>query len=374
MTNRIKVMIVDDSALVRKVMAEVLETDSGINVIAHASDPIFAIEKMKKQRPDVIILDIEMPRMDGITFLKKIMKEDPLPVVICSSHTKEGADFSVKALQNGAVEIITKPQIGVKGFIEESKTMIVEAIKGASKARMKKLKIGSDFQHQTNNTLPKASLLDTSPKHNADVVLLKTSINSNIVTDKIIALGASTGGTQALREVLANMPANSPGILIVQHMPEEFTKSFAQNLDQISPVCVKEAQNNDQIVSGTALVSPGNRHMLLRRAGNRYFVELVDGALVNRHKPSVDVLFRSVARYAGKNAVGCLMTGMGADGAVGLKEMRDAGARTFSQDEKSSVVYGMPKEAWQMGASEIQLELSEISAMLITTCNKMKND
>lgn len=367
MGQKINVMIVDDSALVRKVMAEVLETDSEISVIANAADPLFAMEKMKKGRPDVIILDIEMPRMDGITFLKKIMKEDPIPVVICSSHTREGADVSVKALQNGAVEIITKPQLGVKGFIEESKTMIIEAVKGASKAKLKNLKIGSSFSASET----KKPLLDRSPKNTADVVLPKASGSGFKTSDKVIALGASTGGTQALREVLATMPKDVPGILIVQHMPEQFTKSFAQNLDMISLLTVKEAENNDTVSRGVALVAPGNRHMLLRRAGNRYYVELIDGALVNRHKPSVDVLFRSVARYAGQNAVGCLMTGMGADGAVGLKEMREAGSRTFSQNEASSVVYGMPKEAWDMGSSEIQLDLSDISTMLTETCKKI---
>ncbi len=371
MAGKIKVLVVDDSALVRKFMTEVLESDSNIKVIAQAVDPIFAMQKMEKEMPDVITLDIEMPRMDGITFLKKIMQENPIPVVICSSLTKKGADVSVKALQYGAVDIITKPEVGVKGFLEESSIRIIDAVKAASKARLKNLKnssgvkVGSLEVGADKTSAKRMGVIDVSPKHSADIVLSKSSAVNIETTEKIIAIGASTGGTQALRNVLSNMPFDAPGILIVQHMPEQFTKAFAENLNKISQITVKEASNNDRLTPGVALVSPGNKHMLLKRSGTQYHVELVEGSLVNRHRPSVDVLFRSVARYAGKNAVGCILTGMGADGAVGLKEMRESGARTFSQSESTCVVYGMPKEAWEMGAAEAQVDLDIVPYTLL---------
>ncbi len=354
MTDVIKVMVVDDSALVRKVLSEVLNSDPGIEVVAQAVDPVFAMEKMQKIMPDVITLDIEMPRMDGITFLQKLMAENPLPVVICSSLTRENSETSMRALRAGAVEIITKPEVGVKGFINESAIQIIDAVKAAAQAKVK---------------MRKSAFMQTEEKRTADVILKKNN-NSKAMsetTDKIIAIGASTGGTEALRQVLSAMPALSPGIVIVQHMPEKFTRSFADNLNQMSAIEVREAVSGDVLHNGLALLAPGGKHMLLKRSGAKYCVEVVEGPLVNRHRPSVDVLFRSVARYAGANTVACLMTGMGDDGAKGLKEIMDAGGRTFAQDEETSVVFGMPREAWKLGAAEKLVALQDIAELLLKT-------
>ncbi|NOZ11026.1 MAG: chemotaxis response regulator protein-glutamate methylesterase [Gammaproteobacteria bacterium] len=355
MTKTIKVMVVDDSALVRKVMTEVLSSDPDITVIDQASDPIFAMQKMAKEMPDVMTLDIEMPRMDGITFLRKLMSENPLPVVICSSLTHENTDTTVSALCAGAVDIITKPAIGVKSFIEESNIQIIDSIKAAAQACVKKRKPGH---------------INTESRHSADVMLKKMSSNSHAIsetTDKIIAIGASTGGTEALRQVLKAMPAITPGILVVQHMPEKFTTAFAGHLNEISAMEVREAVHGDRLHNGLVLLAPGGKHLLLKRNGAQYHVDVVDGPLVNRHRPSVDVLFRSAARFAGTNTSACLMTGMGDDGATGLKEIRDAGGRTFAQDEETSVVFGMPKEAWKRGAAEKLLALQDIAPMLLKT-------
>lgn len=349
--SKIKVMVVDDSALVRKLMTELLSSDPDIEVIAQASDPIFALEKLSKITPDVITLDIEMPRMDGVTFLKKIMAENPIPVVICSSLTEAGAQTTMDAMKSGAVDIITKPRAGVKGFLEESSIQIIDAVKAAARSRLRK----------------RASL-NVLPRNTADVILKSGTTAMHETTEKIIAIGASTGGTNALREVLSQMPAISPGILIVQHMPEKFTSSFANHLNALSKLDISEAKKGDHVTPGKVLIAPGGKHMLLKRSGAYYHVDIIEGPLVSRHRPSVDVLFRSVARYAGKNAVGCLMTGMGDDGAQGLLEMKNAGARTFSQDEASSVVYGMPQEAWKRGASEAQIALENIPQTLLDAC------
>ncbi|MBF0265635.1 MAG: chemotaxis response regulator protein-glutamate methylesterase [Gammaproteobacteria bacterium] len=353
MSNKIKVLIVDDSALVRKVLSDILSSDSGIEVIGQARDPIFALEHIKKQRPDVITLDVEMPRMDGVTFLKKLMSEDPIPVVMCSSLTERGADTAMEALKNGAVEIITKPKVGVKGFLQEAVDEVIHAVKAAAKARVRKRVVS----------------LEVQKKNSADVVLTKTTRAMSETTEKIIAIGASTGGTQALRDVLAMMPAISPGILIVQHMPEKFTSSFANSLNDISPMDVYEAQKGMRLTPGKVLLAPGGKHMLLKRSGAQYHVDIIDGPLVSRHRPSVDVLFRSVARYAGRNAVGCLMTGMGDDGAQGLLEMKQAGAITYAQDEATSVVFGMPKEAWKRGAAKELIALKKIPRTLLNACS-----
>ncbi len=352
---QIKVMVVDDSALVRKVMTEILTSDAGIKVIAQANDPIFAIKKMQQEMPDVITLDVEMPRMDGITFLKKIMSENPLPVVICSSLTSSHSSTTVDAIRAGAVEIITKPKIGVKGFLQESAIQIIDAVKAASLAKVKKR------AHKS---------LEVKEKLNADIMLAKlpksyVSKAMAETTQKIIAIGASTGGTQALRNVLTAMPAISPGVVIVQHMPEKFTTSFAKHLNELSQMEVREAKHGDKLLPGLVLLAPGGKHMILKRSGAVYHVDVLDGPLVSRHRPSVDVMFRSVARYAGSNAVACLMTGMGDDGADGLKEIRDAGGRTFAQDEKSCVVFGMPKEAWKRGSAEALISLDDIPQTLL---------
>jgi two-component system chemotaxis response regulator CheB len=345
--SKIRVLIVDDSAVVRQTMESILSSDPEIEVIGTAHDPFHAADKIKEEVPDVMTLDIEMPKMDGLTFLQKIMSQRPFPVVICSSLTDEGSDSAFKALQYGAVEVITKPKVNTQAFLEESRIRICDAVKAASKASLKKI------------ITP--SMLAVSPKHTADVILPKTTRPVlTETTEKIIAVGASTGGTEALREFLMEMPLNCPGIIIVQHMPELFTRSFAERLDSLCRISVKEAASGDPVLKGQALIAPGNRHLLLKRSGARYHVEVKEGPLVSRHRPSVDVLFRSVSRYAGKNAVGVIMTGMGDDGAKGMLEMKEAGAYNIAQDEDSCVVYGMPKEAVKLGAVDKILPLDKI--------------
>jgi len=352
--SKVGVFIVDDSAVVRQVVSEVLGGDPGMEVIGVASDPIFALDKMNKRWPDVIVLDIEMPRMDGITFLKKIMAERPTPVVICSSLTEKGAETTMEALAAGAIGIVSKPGIGVRRFLmEDAAAELVHAVKAAASARVRR----------SNGSAPAAT--PVAPKLNADAILPKTEHALKQTTERIIAIGTSTGGTQALEAVLTGLPRTAPGIVVVQHMPEKFTASFAARLNSLCQIEVREAQNNDRVVPGRALIAPGGRHMLLKRSGAQYYVEVVDGPLVNRHRPSVDVLFRSVAKFAGKNAMGVIMTGMGDDGARGLKEMHDAGAYTVAQDEASSVVYGMPKEAVKLGAADRSLALGQISGEIV---------
>ncbi len=353
---KISVLVVDDSAVVRQVLTEVLNADPGIEVLATAIDPIFAMEKMAKRWPDVIVLDIEMPRMDGITFLKKIMAERPTPVVICSSLTEKGAETTMDALAAGAVGIITKPTIGVRQFLlEDAASDLVHAVKAAAAAKLKRMPAGA----ASASRMPSAA-----PKLTADAILSPPQAALSRTTERIVAIGTSTGGTQALEVVLTALPRTAPGIVIVQHMPEKFTALFAKRLDGLCEIEVREARNDDRVVAGLALIAPGGKHMLLKRSGALYHVEVMDGPLVNRHRPSVDVLFRSVAKCAGKNALGIIMTGMGDDGARGLKEMFDAGAATLAQDEASSVVYGMPKEAVKHGAVQRSLTLTEIPAQI----------
>lgn len=352
MSSRIRVMIVDDSAVVRQTLTEILDSDPGIEVVATASDPYMAVDKLRHIKPDVITLDVEMPRMDGVTFLRKLMSQSPIPVVICSSLVGDGTETQIRALEYGAVDIIAKPTMGTRQFLTDARTRITDAIKGASQARVSKLP---------------ALRSKPAPKLNADAVIPATRNRSMAeTTEKIIALGASTGGTEAIREVLEAMPADCPGIAIVQHMPEGFTRSFAERLNRLCRINVKEAEDGDTLLRGHALIAPGNRHMLIKRSGARYYVELKDGPLVSRHRPSVNVLFRSAARYAGKNALGVILTGMGDDGADGLLEMREAGSPTFGQDESSSVVYGMPKEAFLRGGVVHQLPLLEITYAVLS--------
>lgn len=354
----IKVLVVDDSAIVREKLTEVLESDSEIKVIASASNPFIAVQKMEVEAPDVITLDLEMPGMDGLTFLEKIMQQHPLPVVICSSMAETNSDNYLKAIQLGAVEIIHKPKLGAREFFEETKLQICDIVKAAASARLK----------QAFN----ASALQIDPKLSADAMLKKVQQYSRFeTTEKLIMIGASTGGTEALRFILSHMPADSPGIVVVQHMPELFTRSFADSLNQISKITVKEAQDNDTIIRGQALIAPGNKHTLVRRSGARYFVEVKEGPLVNRHRPSVDVLFRSAARFAGLNSVGLILTGMGDDGARGLLEMKEAGAYTIAQDEASSVVFGMPKIAIELGAAEKVLPLEAMPGELIAAAHRI---
>ncbi|WPC67880.1 chemotaxis response regulator protein-glutamate methylesterase [Rhodoferax ferrireducens] len=341
--SRIKVIVVDDSAVVRQVVAGLLADDPAIEVIAAVADPILAIARMKVQWPDVFVLDIEMPRMDGITFLKKIMAERPTPVVICSTLTEKGAQTSIAALSAGAVAIITKPKLGLKQFLVDASDDLISAVKAAARANVKRL--------QVVEKLTADAILPARDRHDA---MLQT-------TERVVALGTSTGGTQALEVVLTALPRVTPGIVIVQHMPEKFTAEFANRLNGLCQITVREAKNNDRVVPGRALIAPGGKHMLLRRNGAQYSVEVMDGPLVNRHRPSVDVLFRSLARCAGANALGVIMTGMGDDGAAGLAEMRKAGARTLAQDEESCVVYGMPKEAVKRGGVERSVPLGAIA-------------
>ena len=354
MKDRIKVLIVDDSPVVRQAMATVLMADPEIEVIGTAIDPYQAVQLMREIAPDVITLDIEMPRMDGLTFLQRIMAQHPIPVIICSSHTTDGADATIRAFEYGAVDIITKPKVGTEGFLEESKIMICDAVKAAANIRPEQL---------AKRSGPRRKL-------SADTVLAKGRPNmTTAATEKVIVIGASTGGTEAISVFLEALPADTPGIVIVQHMPENFTGPFAQNLDTFCRIKVKEAVDNDPVLPGQALIAPGGKHTLLKRSGGRYFVEVRDGPLVSRHRPSVDVLFRSAARYAAQNAVAAILTGMGDDGAQGMKELHDAGARTFAQDEKSCVVFGMPKEAILLGGVDQTLPLDQLPAAVLRACS-----
>lgn len=348
----INVMIVDDSAVVRQVLSGLLNAAPGISVGYAVANPLLAMDRMKMQWPDVLVLDVEMPKMDGITFLRKIMAERPTPVVICSTLTEKGAQTSMEALSAGAVAIITKPRLDLKQFLHDSADELVSAVRAAAGAHVGKLKTG-----------PRPVPPPVTAKFNADAVLPPLEAGGRAMvqtTERVVAIGTSTGGTQALEEVLTSLPRVSPGIVVVQHMPEKFTAAFAARLDSVCEVRVKEAANNDRVLQGQVLIAPGGKHMLLRRTGAQYFVEVVDGPLVNRHRPSVDVLFRSVARAAGTNALGVIMTGMGDDGAAGMLEMLKAGAKTVAQDEASCVVYGMPKEAVKKGAVEKSVPLNMI--------------
>ncbi len=347
---KIKILVVDDSAIVRQTLSDILNSDDEIEVIGTAQDPYIAAEKIKEEIPDVITLDIEMPKMDGLTFLRKIMEQHPIPVVICSSLAIDGSETALKALEYGAVDIITKPKLGTKHFLEESRIHICDAVKAASVAKLKKRYSEPLIQ----------------PKLSADAILAKKQSKAMFeTTEKVIVVGASTGGTEALRVFLEAFPLDSPGIVIVQHMPENFTKAFAKRLDSYCNITVKEAENGDSVIRGRALIAPGNFHTLLKRQGAKYFVEIKQGPLVSRHRPSVDVLFRSAAQYAGKNAIGVIMTGMGDDGAKGMLEMKEAGAFTIAQDEKTCVVYGMPHEAVKLGAVDKILPLEEIAKFVL---------
>ncbi|OGR19427.1 MAG: chemotaxis response regulator protein-glutamate methylesterase [Desulfobacterales bacterium GWB2_56_26] len=353
---KIKVLIVDDSALVRQTLCEMLNTDPEIEVVGTAADPFIAAERLKTVVPDVITLDIEMPRMDGLTFLRKLMSQHPLPVVMCSSLADSGSESALKALEYGAVDIITKPRLGTKQFLEESRVTICDVIKGAAASRVGRRRSPT-------------TLKEISPKYSADVIIDKPNSKAMIqTTEKVVVVGASTGGTEALRIFLEMMPENAPGIVIVQHMPENFTAAFARRLDTLCRVTVKEAEDNDTVVRGRALIAPGNHHTLLKRSGARYYVEIKDGPLVTRHRPSVDVLFRSAARYAGKNLVGVIMTGMGDDGARSMKEMFDSGAATIAQDEATCVVFGMPAEAIKHGGVQKIMPLQHIAAEVLRLC------
>jgi two-component system, chemotaxis family, protein-glutamate methylesterase/glutaminase len=345
----VRVLIVDDSAVVRQTLSDIFSMDAEIEVIGAAGNPFIAADRIAEQVPDVITLDIEMPGMDGLTFLQKIMTQHPIPVIICSSLAEEGAQSTLRALEYGAVDIITKPRVGSKRFLEESSVLLCDAVKAAAQARLH----------------PYAPARTVEPKLTADAILARPTGAMLETTEKVVVIGASTGGTEALRALLETLPGDAPGIVIVQHMPEAFTHAFANRLDGLCRITVKEAESNDTVLRGRALIAPGNHHTLLKRSGARYFVEIKDGPLVCRHRPSVDVLFRSAARYAGANAVAVILTGMGDDGARGMLEMKEAGAATIAQDESTSVVFGMPKEAIKRGAVDVVLPLPAIAGSIL---------
>jgi len=361
-----EVLIVDDSAVVRQVLGELITSDPDLNLMGAVADPIFAMKRMERQWPDVIVLDIEMPRMDGLTFLKKIMSERPTPVVMCSSLVSSSADPTMQAMSYGAVDIVCKPKFQTKNRISDENKVLLDTIKSAAKAKNLK-KINAKFlkADETGVTAQQKSAPSTPQKLTADAILQKASKQVTQNTSGIIAIGTSTGGTQALEAVLTHLQPSSCGMVVVQHMPEHFTKAFADRLNSLCAVEVSEAKDGDVVTAGKVLIAPGGKHMTLKRTGISYFVEVVEGPLVNRHRPSVDVLFRSVAKHAGKNALGIIMTGMGDDGARGLKEMHDFGAYTIGQDEKSCIVYGMPKEAFKVGAIDMQMPLDSIAPAIM---------
>ena len=348
----ISVMLVDDSAVVRQTLTQVLDSDPDIEVIEACHDPYIAAQKLRDRLPDVVILDIEMPRMDGLTFLKKIMSQHPLPVIICSTMVKSGSNEAMESLEYGAVEIIKKPTVGAKKFLEETRVQLCDSVKAAANATVKKISARSR---------------KVAPKLSADAVLeAGLGKGPKIRTENIIVIGASTGGTEAVRSVLERMPENAPGIVVVQHMPSGFTTSFAERLNEICALEVREAADGDHVEQGLALIAPGGLHTLLKRRGKQYSVEVKDGPLVSRHRPSVDVLFRSAARYAGSNATAAILTGMGDDGATGMKEMHDAGAYTIAQDKNTSVVYGMPAVAVEKGGVDMSLPIQDIAEGLLS--------
>jgi len=351
MAGKIKVLIVDDSAVVRQVLTDVLESDPEITVIATAPDPYVAAERIEREVPDVITLDIEMPRMDGITFLEKLMAQHPIPVVMCSSLSEAGCASALRALELGAVALLAKPRLGVKDYLKEAQILICDTVKAAARARPRRTPV-------------------VEKKLTADAVLAKAAGRAMIqTTDKVVVIGASTGGTEAIRCVLQDIPADAPGIVVVQHMPEKFTRTFADSLNQSCRITVKEAHDQDSVTRGLALIAPGNYHTLLKRSGARYYVEVRDGPLVSRHRPSVDVLFRSASRYAGPNAVGVILTGMGDDGARGMQELKEAGAVTIAQDEASCVVFGMPAEAIRLGGIDHVVALDDIAQKIVRLCS-----
>lgn len=363
MPSKIRVLIVDDSASVRTTLSDIIAADPELEVMATAADPYVAVERIRQEVPDVMFLDIELPRMDGITFLKKIMAQRPIPVVICSSLAQDGSDAFMQALEAGAVDVVAKPRVDTAQFLQESRMRICDAAKAAAHAKLRGLAKASPALRAANPDVK------VEAKLTADAILpaisdaRRASLIARLpVTEPLVAIGASTGGTEALREVLEALPAASPPILIVQHMPEKFTTAFARRLDMGCAVRVKEAEDGDLVLPGQVLIAPGNLHMLLVRNGSRYTVKIEEGPHVSRHRPSVDVLFRSTAQSAGKNALGMLLTGMGDDGARGLLEMRQMGCLTLAQDEASCVVFGMPKEAIQRGAAVRTLPLNKMAA------------
>ena len=355
MRKKVRVLVIDDSASVRQTLVSVLEADPDIEIMGVASDPFVAARRIQDEIPDVITLDVEMPRMDGITFLRRLMSQRPIPVVMCSSLTESGSETLMQALEAGAVDVILKPKISAADHLNEIGDRIRQVVKAAAQAR-----VGTPRRSYS------AAAGGPAAKLTADAVLPPPTGRAMAkTTEKVVCIGASTGGTESLREVLEALPANAPGIVIVQHMPEKFTAAFAKRLNSLCQVEVKEAAQGDPVLRGHVLIAPGDHHLLLERQGARYHVSVRQGPLVSRHRPSVDVLFRSAARSAGANAVGIIMTGMGDDGARGLLEMKEAGAHTVAQDEASCIVFGMPKEAIARGAAERILPLDRMAAEIM---------
>ena len=360
MRNKIKVLIVDDSALIRQMMEKMLAGDPAIEVVGTAQDPYIAREKIKKLNPDVITLDVEMPRMDGLTFLSNLMRLRPMPVVMVSSLTEKGADTTLRALEMGAIDFVTKPKIDLANSFDSYAEQIIEKVKVAANANV------SQIERRARLNLDQILDRKIDPKLSADAVIKKTSGRKQFrTTGKIVAIGASTGGTEAIREILSVLPADAPGIVISQHIPEGFSTAFARRMNENSQMVVYEAKDGQQILPGHVYIAPGDQHLLVVRNGAQYNCRLSDGPLVNRHRPSVDVMFRSIAENVGPNAIGVILTGMGKDGALGLQEIRENGGTTIAQDERSSVVWGMPGEAVKIGAVDITLPLSKIPEQIL---------
>ncbi|MDH5648592.1 MAG: chemotaxis response regulator protein-glutamate methylesterase [Gammaproteobacteria bacterium] len=372
MAKDIKVLIIDDSALVRKLLTEILNSAKGIEVVGSASDPFVAREKIKKLNPDVLTLDVEMPKMDGLTFLENLMRLRPMPVVMVSTLTQKGADTTLQALELGAIDFVSKPKIDLSHTIDAYAEEIIEKVRVASEARVRPLERRIVEKKPKPEEKKRASaILGVDPKYSADVIIEKSGPKRHLrTTERIIAIGASTGGTEAIREVLMGMPGDGPAVVISQHIPEAFSAPFAARVNSQVEMQVFEAKDGQQILPGHAYIAPGDSHLLVMRDGARYVCRLNDGPPVNRHRPSVDVMFRSVAQNVGPNAVGVILTGMGADGALGLKEIHEAGAPTIAQDEQSSVVWGMPGEAVAMGAVDKVLPLSKVAAQVLAMARK----
>ncbi len=350
--NKIKVLIVDDSALIRSMLTEILQSDDGIQVVGTANDPYHAREKIKKLNPDVLTLDVEMPKMDGVTFLRNLMRLRPMPVVMISSLTDKGADITLQALEAGAIDFVSKPKIDVAHTFENYSEEIIEKVKTAAMAKVQ-VRVSSK------------KIPEVKEKYTADKIIAKQKSSLHFkTTDQLIAIGASTGGTEALRDVITALPASAPGVVITQHIPAAFSAPFAERLNKHSKMTVCEATDKQQILPGHVYVAPGDRHLAVERSGARFICRLIEGEPVNRHIPAVDVMFRSVAQNVGANAIGVILTGMGADGAVGLKEMQETGSATIAQDERSSVVWGMPGEAVKLEAADDILPLNSIAERL----------
>ena len=371
---KIRVLIIDDSALVRRMLTEILNSDPEIEIVGTAMDPHIARQKIKDLNPDVLTLDVEMPKMDGISFLRQLMRLRPMPVIMISSLTEEGAETTLEALAAGAVDFISKPKIDIANTLVDYTEEIVSKIKSAAGVKVVARETSPTKKRATPVSAGVNDMDSVDEKYSATVILQRPAqIRTLKTTEKIIAIGASTGGTEAIKEILTQLRADNPAILIAQHIPPVFSSAFARRMNQYAAMTVVEAVEGQQVLPGHVYIAPGDKHLLLARDGARYRCQLNDGPPVNRHKPSVDVLFRSVAQSAGKNAIGVILTGMGADGARGLAEMREAGATTIAQDEKSSVVWGMPGEAVKLGAAKKVLALDQIPAGIISSLNVLQN-